>query len=292
MALTPKQLERRRKSLGGSDIAVLLGHSKRSQYDLWMDKKHGVTTFEGNDATEYGQVVEAGVADWAADQLGVQIRKNVFRADKNNPFHANLDAMIVDRKEAIEVKSTGYMVEELWKEPGTDDIPHHVVCQAQWQAGIAKLERIHVAAALSPSYGGNKLRMYLVEEHRELQDRMFEIGREWWDKYILGDAVPTDLPSEETIKAVERVPNFERVIDRDLVAELKQAKAEARDANAAVKELTKQLHAALYDPETQQWAEVGVVEGTDAKVTYFEFTRKPYEVKGGSYRRLNLPREL
>ena len=143
-----------------------------------MEKKHGVETFEGNDATEYGLVVEAGVADWAADKLGVQIRKNVFRAARNLPFHANLDAAIVDRKEAIEVKSTGYMVDELWKEPGTDDIPHHVVCQAQWQAGVAGLDRVHVAAALSPSYGGNKLRLYLVEEHPELQERMFEIGRD------------------------------------------------------------------------------------------------------------------
>ena len=82
------------------------------------------------------------------------------------------------------------------------------------------------------------------------------------------------------------------MIDRDLVAELKQAKAEAKDANAAVKELTKQLHAALYDPETKQWAEVGVVEGTDKRVTYFQYTRKPYEVKGGDYRRLTLPKEL
>lgn len=291
MALTEKQLARRRHSLGGSDIAVLLGHSRRSVYDLWMEKKHGLTTFDGNDATEYGTVVEAGVADWAAEKLGVRIRKNVFRADPKDPFHANLDAVVIDRAEAIEVKSTGYKVDELWKEPGTDEVPHHVVCQCQWQAARADLDRVHVAAALTPSYGSNRLRLYCVERHDALIERLEDIGRDFWRRFVEGDEIPEDLPSMETIKAVVRVPNFEKKIDRDLVAELIQAKRDARDANAIVKDLTKQLHAALYDPDTGTWAEVGLIDD-EHKVTYYEHERKPYEVKGGHYRRLQLPRSL
>ena len=101
MAITEKQRERRQKSIGGSDIATLLGHNPRSQYDLWLEKKHGVVTFEGNDATEFGQVVEGSIADWAAQKLGVKIRKNVFRASSNDPFHANLDAVVIGDMAAV-----------------------------------------------------------------------------------------------------------------------------------------------------------------------------------------------
>ena len=292
MALTARQLERRKHSLGGSDIAVLLGHSPRSQYDLWLEKKHGVVTFEGNDQTEFGQVVEPAIADWAAKQLGVTIRKNAFRSHPTLPFHANLDAVVVGKDEAIEVKTTSYQVGELWGEPGTDEVPHAVICQAQWQAQIAELERVHVAAGLMPSFGGQKLRLYPVERHEELGARLLQIGAEWWDKYVEGSAVPSDEPSEASIKAVVRVPNLEVKVDGELVRMLIEAKAAAKLANDRVKKLTTQVHAALYDKETGQWAEVGVVDES-TRVTYFEHYRKA-ETKpraGGYYRRLVLPKE-
>jgi len=301
MALTTKQLERRKKSLGGSDIATLLGHNPRSEYDLWMEKKHGVVSFSGNDATEFGNVVEGAIADWAADQLEVRIRKNVFRAEKKEPFHANLDAIVVGTDEAVEVKTTSYNIDEEWGRPGTDEVPHKVICQAQWQAGISDLSTVHIAAGLMPVFGGQKLRLYRVARHEELLQRLREIGRDWWNKYIIGDDVPTDLPSEAAIKAVSRIPNFERVIDRDLLAELIQAKDQAKIANANVKALTQQLHKALYDPKTEQWAEVGIAQyqaGVEdeepPKVTYFQHYRKPEKEprKGGYYRQLRLPKEI
>lgn len=284
MALTEKQLARRSRSLGGSDIATILGHDYRSSYDLWLAKKHGVEPFAGNDATQFGQVVEGAIADWAAGELGVRIRKNVFRAARGLPFHANLDAMVLGKAEALEVKMTGRTDE--WGEPGTDDVPHRVQCQVQWQAGIAGLDRVHIAAGFVPGLGQQKLRMFHADRHDDLINFMFDQGRDWWTRYIEGDEIPSDLPSANAIKAIERVPNFERVIDRDLVAELLQAKSEKRDIEAHVQELTKQLHKALYDPETENWAEVGVVG--DSRVTYFEYRRKD----GKSYRRLNLPKEI
>jgi len=293
MAITEKQRERRQKSIGGSDIATLLGHNPRSQYDLWLEKKHGVVTFEGNDATEFGQVVEGSIADWAAQKLGVKIRKNVFRASSNDPFHANLDAVVIGDMAAVEVKTTSYRVDEEWGEPGTDEVPHKVVCQCQWQMLVTDYDRVHVAAGLMPSFGGQKLRMFQVDRHDELQQFLHDEASAWWNKHIVGDEVPSDLPSEQAIKNITRVPNFERAIDPDLVGELLQAKADARLANFLVKELTKQLHKALYDPATEQWAEVGLL-GEDRRVTYFEHYRKP-EAKpraGGHYRRLVLPKEL
>lgn len=294
MALTAKQLERRKKSLGGSDIATLLGHDRRSQYDLWMEKKHGVVAFEGNDQTEFGNVVEGAIADWGAEELGLKIRKSVFRSDAGLPFHANLDAVVTTpgKAEAIEVKTTSYKVDEEWGEPGTDEVPHKVVCQCQWQAKFG-FDVIHVAAGLMPNFGGQKLRLYRVERHQDLIDRLVAIGAQWWERYITGDEVPTDLPSDDMIKAVQRVPNFERVIDPDLVGELLQAKADAKEANALVKDLTSQLHAALYDPETEQWAEVGLLPD-EKRVTYFQHYRKPEKEprKGGHYRTLRLPKEL
>ena len=292
MALTAKQLERRQHSLGGSDIACLLGHSPMSQYDLWLQKKHGISTFDGNDATEFGHVVEGGIADWAAGQLEVKIRKNVFRAHRTLPFHANLDAVVVGADEAIEVKSSSFKVEELWGEPNTDEVPNQVVCQAQWQALLAELDLVHVAAALMPNFGGQKLRLFRVGRNEELIEALSRIALEWWERFVVGDEVPTDLPSDEAMKAVERVPESEIEIDIELVRKLKAAKFEAKIANDLVKDARGALMKALYDPTTKKFYEAGVVG--DKKVTYFRHYRKP-ESKlraGAFYRKLSLPKEL
>ncbi len=293
MAITERQRLQRQRSIGGSDIATLLGHNNRTQYDLWLEKKHGVTTFDGNDATEFGDVVEAGIADWAAGKLGVKIRKNVYRRVKGMPFHANLDALVMDAPEAVEVKTSSYRVEEDWGEPNTDEVPHKVICQCQLQMHVAELDAVHVAAGLMPAFGSQRLRLYKVNRHDDLIDTLTTVGERWWNKYIIGDHVPADLPSTEAIKRIQRAPNLTREIDRELLAELIQAKADARDANALVKDLTKALHASLYDPDRNEFAEAGTVNG-EPLVTYYEYHRKA-ETKprgAGVYRRLMLPKSL
>jgi len=153
---------------------------------------------------------------------------------------------------------------------------------------------VHVAAGLTPSFGSNKLRLYKVDRHDGLIDVMQRVGEEWWETYVCGSEVPDDLPSEDSIKAIQRIPNFEVNVDRDLLERLNAANLKAKEARAMVRDLKSQVHAALYCPEKQQFAEVGVVDGCDSKVTFFEHHRKA-ETKpraGGSFRKLVLPKGL
>ena len=183
-------------------------------------------------------------------------------------------------------------MDNLWGDPGSDEVPHPVICQVQWQMMVADLLRIHVAAALSPTFGSNKLRLYTVLTNHELQGIMIKVAREFWERYILGDEVPDDLPSEESIKAIVRIPNSETHIDRKLVLSLLHAQAQAKGVNAEVRDLKKQMHAALYDHETQEFAEAGIVDGFDKPVTFFEHYRKDElePRKGGFYRALRVPK--
>lgn len=282
MALTAKQRQRRKQSLGGSDIAVILGFDERTtQYDLWLEKTKEVEEWDGNDATEVGNVVEPVLIDYAKRSLELdRVRQSVFRAHATLPFHANLDAMVVGTREAIEAKSSAWQVDEEWGEPGTDDVPDRVVVQCQWQMMVADLDVVHVVGLLVGRFGGMKLRLYRVERNEELVAKLAKIGMDWWDKHVIQGEEPDDLPTERMIKRLVRVPNKTVRLDADLVRAYELARIEKNAAEKVFKRVRSELHAQLGD------AERGVCEGVE--VTFFEHNRKGYEVKPTTFRRLHV----
>ena len=66
-------LEARRKGLGGSDIAAIMGISKWSTpRDSYLEKQ-GVAVDEDNNAKERGRILETAIAQWYAEKNGFEI---------------------------------------------------------------------------------------------------------------------------------------------------------------------------------------------------------------------------
>lgn len=287
MALTERMLERRKESLGSSDIGVICGFFG-NPYDLFLEKTAEMEPWKGNDATVVGNVVEPGVLNYAARLLSAQrnenvrIKKNQFRVHPTLPFHSNFDALMLDTPEAIECKSSAYEV-DLWGDDGTDQIPHAYVCQVQWGMGIvAELERVWVIALLAPRFGSMKLRMYCVERDDELIRVLQDQGMNWWDAHVIQGEAPASVPSERALRRRVRVPNKVVTLDCvDLVNDWSLAKAEARSAQKIQEELQAALISEMGD------AESGVLPD-GRMVTFFEHNRKGYKVAPTSFRRLSV----
>src|SRR6185503_5563664 len=112
MPITKEQKEMRRKYIGSSDCAAILGLDPfRTQADIYyektgqLDKKEIVT-----DVTEVGNWCELAVLKWFAEKKNLTIDTQGFRVHENGIMAANLDALVVDDPtQAVEAKTTGIL---------------------------------------------------------------------------------------------------------------------------------------------------------------------------------------
>ena len=96
-------LNARREGIGGSDAGVILGLSRfASPYSLWVEKSGLATdTFEGNEATQWGNDLEPVIAArYAKTYNKAVVAVPVMLQSIANPFMlANVDFFIVTPSE-------------------------------------------------------------------------------------------------------------------------------------------------------------------------------------------------
>ena len=102
-------LEERRKRIGGSDAAGILGlNPYSSPLAVYMDKKGLTPEREDNLAMELGRELEEFVAKKFEAATGKKVRrKNAIVINPRYPFaHANLDRVVVGEDAILECKTT------------------------------------------------------------------------------------------------------------------------------------------------------------------------------------------
>lgn len=104
-------LERRRKTIGGSDAAAVLGLTKyNSPYALWAEKTGKVIPEDISDkeAVRLGNDLEDYVAQRWMEKTGKKLRRdNHFYYNSEYPFaHANIDRDVVGEDAGFEAKTT------------------------------------------------------------------------------------------------------------------------------------------------------------------------------------------
>ena len=87
-------LDLRRTSIGGSDVATILGFNKyKSPYQLWLDKtgQIDIDTTDPSEAAYWGNVFEQSVAE----EFSIRAEKKV-RQDNHMYFHKEYDFLSVN----------------------------------------------------------------------------------------------------------------------------------------------------------------------------------------------------
>jgi len=102
-------LAQRRKSIGGSDAAAIIGlNPYASAYSVWADKLGKVPEKEENEAMRQGRELEDYVAKRFTEKTGKKVRReNHFLINLSYPFaHANVDRMVIGEDAGLECKTT------------------------------------------------------------------------------------------------------------------------------------------------------------------------------------------
>lgn len=187
MGITAKQAEARRNSVGSSDVAAIMGiDPRRSAFDVWCEKTGRTSGFQGNEHTWRGTHLEPALGRMAADKLGVPV------VAPKGPFVRGRCRAHVDFQtpqygkgnEIIEAKTAAWP--DGWGEPGTDEVPDHVLLQVSHQMLCAESYRAHVARL-----GGRlDFSLYVVERDNDVCDHIEYSVEKFWRDYVDSDTPP------------------------------------------------------------------------------------------------------
>ena len=125
-------LEARRKSIGGSDAASILGLNQyNSAYALWCEKTGKITPEDISDkeAVRLGNDLEQYAAERFMDATGKKVRRenNIIYNDDYPFAHANPDRMVIGEKAGLECKTTSSW--DIAQKLRAGKIPEHWYCQ-------------------------------------------------------------------------------------------------------------------------------------------------------------------
>lgn len=259
--MTKKEwLLERRKGIGGSDVATVLGLNKyNSPYQLWLDKT-GQLDIDDSDISEaahFGNILEEVVAKEFTERTGKRVRRanKIFRHAEYPFLNANIDRDIVGEDAILECKTASTYLSDRWE---GEEIPEQYICQVQQYMNVLDKQYAYIAVLI----GGQKFVWKKIERDQELIDIIQDRLVEFWEvnvKHGIAPAIDGSDATEEYIK--ERYASSEagkeitlnKSFD-DLIAKRTELKGTKKILEESLKEIDNQLKSEL----GEQNAEIGI----------------------------------
>ena len=231
MAERAQWLEERRKGIGGSDIAAILGLSPwKTPFQVYQEKRGEVGDWEGNEATDWGKRMEPAIRQWYSDQTGRSVRlpDKIMYHGKYRFMLASLDGFTDDRR-VVEIKTA--RSGKGWGEPGSNEIPDYYALQCQHYLIVTGFE----VADVPVSIGGGSPELYEVQEDKELHGMIIDAAADFWQRVIDGNP-PDAVSYADAIQRFGRSAAEGSIIaslgDLEAVKELRDVRKQISDLEA------------------------------------------------------------
>lgn len=253
-------LEERRRGIGGTDAAAILGvHPWKTAFEVWLEKTGRVTDAEQSKAMKWGLLLEDTVAQEYTRRTG----RKVWNPERlmTHPEHPCIvgtpDRLVLDEDRGLDIKTSSAYQHQHWGEEETDEIPPHYLVQAAQYMAITGFPVWDVFVLI----GGNDDRLYTVKRDLSFEAILIQRLVEWWERYVVRDEQPP-VDSSEGAKAyiAQLFPNHP--------APRIPATPEAQDVGEALLTVTGQMKALEAEKETYRSRLrllVGDAKGMDGK---------------------------
>lgn len=278
MAITPEQRIARRRFIGSSDAPAIAGVDEhRSPMAVYLEKVFEVADLPNAGPIARGNRYEPVLLDWAAEELGVEVERDIFVPSWDGINSCNLDGRVKGKREGVEAKFTGMGAE--FGEPMTDQVPDRVIIQAHHQMYVAELDLVWVPVLLARFDRPAEV-MYRVERNDDLVRAVVEMNRKFHVDYILTKTPPplSGPPALDVIRRIQREPGTVVAIESELVRAWEAAKERKKLGEREEGSAKAALLAALGD------AEVGDFGDPEKWFTYYEQKRDGYTVAPTTFR--------
>lgn len=242
-------LDERRKGIGGSDTAPVLGQEiarlqangfpYTSRVGVYFSKVDPVDDKPAGEPARWGTLNEPTIRTEYGERFGFDVREFPFTGVGANPWErGNIDGLCstiaacyntageILTGHGLEIKTADRFCRKDWGEPGTDEIPDYYMCQVFWYMGIfPELDIFHVPVL----FGGNKLEVYFVERDDEAISDIQAICGEFWQKYVIPREPPPPENSQDCLQ-LWKADTSAMFPASDKIVELCQKRKEADEA--------------------------------------------------------------
>lgn len=260
-------LDFRKTGIGGSDAGAIMGLNKyATPLSVYMDKK-GFSRFEGNAATEWGNILEDPIRQKAGEELGIKIETvpGMFTSVAHPFMNANLDGLVfVEGEMEIAGKTVsglgGHEVKTSRTGEGfaEDEIPDSYYCQVQHYMAVTGLPYFVLTVYIMDRYEG---RHYVIPRNEEFIGRLVKAEEDFWNDNILANNPPAPTGNENEADLIKSLPTAESV---QLDADAEAAVERLQETKARIKELEEKKTAL---EETVKLAMFNASDGEDAERT-------------------------
>lgn len=232
----------RRRWIGGSDVAAILGISPwKTAVDLWAAKT--APEPDSRPATgvkRRGQRWESVVAEMLVERLEADGHKVVIvdtnrrLVDLEVPYFAaeiDFEILLDDDSEVtnVELKTVSPFKTGEWGESGSDDVPIWYTAQAMWGLGVTGRRK----AIVAPLFGADEIRAFPIERDDVTIAAMRARAQSFWINHVLTGIPPEPTSLEDVAKIfpkdVEAAPI---VADEELTGVLLRMRALDRELKA------------------------------------------------------------
>lgn len=299
-------LDDRRRGIGGSDVAAILGLSPwKTSLDVYLDKIGQAVHEASNKRQRRGQAIEPLILRRFEERMGIQVQRcrEPLVSERHKFMRANLDGRMPDLPRAI-VEAKGAWSPEGWGDDGSSDVPAYYqtqachyfevadadVCFFPVLFGMDGLDWEPVAANDGSTVWTPKIaddadfRVFTVERDQSFVNDVIEAERAFWHDHVLARLPPAPRSREDAFKLWSRDNGKAVEVTADIAACVEKLK----DLRAQQKAL-KERDDFIVDQLTVAFGESAVMKHAGAELATFKHQkRKGYTVAETEFRVLRL----
>lgn len=193
-------LEHRRKSIGGSDAAAIIGLNPwASPYSIWAEKLGLVPPKEDNEAMRLGRDLEDYVAKRFTEVTGKRVRReNSIIINPDYPFaHANVDRLVCLEDAGLEIKTTTSLNLKRFK---NGEYPANFYVQCCHYMLVTGAKRWYLAVLIL----GKEFKWFCIERDEAEICALARSEAEFWELVQKQTPPPTD-GEKSTTEAISAV---------------------------------------------------------------------------------------
>lgn len=269
--------EERRKGIGGSDVAAIMGLSAyRTPYQVWLDKVQGISDdISDKPAVVWGNILEHIIGEYYAAQhpeSSVRRVNGMMRSIERPWAQASLDYEVRDPElgwGVLEVKTAGWRREDDW----SDGVPIYYATQVAHYLSVSGRPFADVAVLIA----GQDYREYRVMRDEEDIETVNRAVDEFWHGNVESGVAPdVDAPDNRYVFEAHPEPGegyveVSEAKTADLLNRWLSAKAELDYAKERVDELSAKLKDAIGDNRG--------LEAKTGRLTWNRFERSSFDTK-------------